>query len=202
MPHHNTRSTSLGAISTIQVTPTTLSPTRQEFKHKLALHVSASAKRNPNVDPKPIPNPFIPKVVYTARTSLDRIIDDLVELVCDMQQDFTTLYESHTEFDKHYGLKVWNGKRNFKAGVSVALKKLLKTDAVAIRKGFDATEQSIWKEHERNYKRTCPTDDNICCINVGIVVFKPPRQQKRKRSNTTPTLVVSSVAKQPKKTKK
>mmetsp|Transcript_5390 Transcript_5390/g.6071 ORF Transcript_5390/g.6071 Transcript_5390/m.6071 type:complete len:81 (-) Transcript_5390:510-752(-) len=80
MPHHNTRSTYLGASPTIQNTLTMPSPTRQEFKYKLALHVvSVSAKRKPNVDPKPIPNPFIPKVVYTTRTSLGRIIDDIVE---------------------------------------------------------------------------------------------------------------------------
>jgi len=106
--------------------PTLLITRRQEFKYKLALHVvSVSAKRKPNVDPKPIPNPFIPKVVYTTRTSLGRIIDDIVELVCDKQQEFATRYESHTEFDEHYGLKVWNGKRNFKREASLELKKNL-----------------------------------------------------------------------------
>ena len=194
VPHHNTRSTSLGAISTIQVTPTTLSPTRQELKQKLVLHVCVSAKSNPNVDPNPIPNPFVTKVFYTAKTSLDTIIADLVELLCDVQQDVTTRYEYHTEFDEYYGLSVWNGKRKFKTGASLALKDI-KDRCSGNQKRFDATERSMCKDCLRNCKRTCPNDDNICYIDIGIEVSKPSLQQRLKISNATTTLAVSSVAK-------
>ena len=54
---------------------------RRESQFKLALHVTFSAKKNPNVDPKPVSNPFIVSKVYNARTSLETILEDLDNVV-------------------------------------------------------------------------------------------------------------------------
>ena len=84
-------------------------PTRKEARYRLALHVRAIAKPNPNSNAMPVENPFVLPTEYYAHTPYETILLDVQEMV-KSNISFRTRFDGYTEFDPIYGLKIWNGE--------------------------------------------------------------------------------------------
>ena len=56
-------------------------PVRKESQYKLAVHVRAVNKVNPNADVQPVNNPFINPTEYFTRTPYGTILSDIHEMV-------------------------------------------------------------------------------------------------------------------------
>jgi len=179
---------------------------RRESQFKLALHVTFSAKKNPNVDPKPVSNPFIVSKVYNARTSLETILEDLdnvVSLDTDFMNRFT---KDYSVFDEVYGIKLWNAgggkkKQSSSKELSGALQaRLRKISSVTVKEGDGTNDISTWKNYIQNWPRWSPErDKNIKYLDVGIAIHKPA---KSKISRTRSLSIGSQSGSIPKKQKK
>ena len=167
---------------------------RREIQFKLAVHVAFSAKKNPNVDAKPVSNPFIVSEVYTARTPLETILDDLSNLVCGLlDTEFNDRFNGYSEFDDVYGIKLWNGGNNKKPSsskkandtLSALQARLKKIRSITVSKSNNDEQESSWKNYIKNWHRKSPeADSHIKYLDIGIAIYKPAKITKRVRSES------------------